>query len=374
MLSIYIHIPFCLQKCNYCNYVSSKNFNKIKIEKYLKCLQKEIEIYAKIYPNEIVKTIFFGGGTPTVLETFQISQLLNCIKNNFTVFNCFRNISNLTSVHSEISIEVNPSKNIDFESLQKIGFNRISIGVQSFNNSELEFLGRLHSSDLAIKNIKSAQKYFKNINIDLLYSFPNQTLDSLKFSLEKAMELNINHISVYNLFYEEDTKLFEQLNQKIITPINEDLDFEMYNLICAELEKNGLKQYEVSNFAKENFECKHNLNYWKRGNYLGFGLGSHSLYCNKRFNNSSDFSQYCSAESIENIVENEEFLTIEQIKDEEIFLGLRSVGVELEKFNEKQKQTVNEIIKFGYGEKSENKFVLNSRGKFIVDEIVLKLV
>lgn len=370
MLSIYIHIPFCLRKCDYCSFVSLDSVSEESKIRYLKNLQKEITLYSKTEQNKNVKSIFIGGGTPTTLTTKQIFSLIECVKNNFDVSN-----------DAEITIEANPSTNIDFENLRKIGFNRISIGIQSFNDAELNFLGRLHSSDLGLKNIKIAQHYFENINIDLIYSVPNQTLDSLKYTLQKAIELDLKHISAYSLIYENETKLSEQLSQNKIIPINEELDFAMYMLICSELEKHDLQQYEVSNFAKNGFECKHNLNYWERendldsGNYLGFGLAAHSLYANKRFNNYSDFSLYCSLlEEDKSPIENVEFLDLAQEKEEKIFLGLRSTGVDLSVFNEKQLNIIKEIIKLNYGEIKNNKIILNSRGKFICDEIVLKLI
>jgi len=364
MLSIYIHIPFCLRKCNYCDFISFDFVSEKDTVRYFNNLQKEITHYSKIYKNENVKSIFIGGGTPTVPAAKQIASLVECIKNNFTVNN-----------DAEITIEANPSTNIDFEYLRKIEINRISIGIQSFNDDELNFLGRLHSSDLGIENIKTAQKYFENVSIDLIYSVPNQTLDSLKYSLQKAMELELKHISAYSLTYENGTKIYEQLNQNKFIPTNEELDFAMYMMICEELKNYGLKQYEVSNFAKNNYECKHNLNYWKRGNYLGLGLAAHSLYANKRFNNCSDFSLYCHLlENDKMPIENEEILNSKQEKEETIFLGLRSTGVALKIFSQNQLDTVNEIIKLGYGKIINEKFVLNCNGKFICDEVVLKLI
>ena len=350
--------------------MSFADANEADKTRYLQRLKNEIKYYSKKKNiNEKVKSIFIGGGTPTVLATKSISEILECIKNNFDV-----------SSNVEITIEANPKTNIDFLNLRNIGINRISIGIQSFNDRELNFLGRVHSSDLGIENAKEAKKYFENINIDLIYSIPHQTLESLKYSLQKAMELELKHISAYSLIYENGTKTFEQLTQNEFIPVNEELDFAMYMTICNELENHGLRQYEVSNFAKEGCECKHNLNYWERGNYLGFGLAAHSLYARKRFNNYSDFSRYCDVfenyDLLENanFVESEEILDAVQEKEETIFLGLRSAGVALTNFDKKQLAIVQEVVKNGYGEIKNDKIILNSKGKFICDEIVLKLI
>lgn len=372
LVSLYIHIPFCIKKCNYCSFISfdksniseNGNYNTIKSQ-YITCLINEITLYSKIIDSSYkISSIFIGGGTPTLLNNEEIYKIIDAIRKNFNLLE-----------EIEITIEANPKTNIDFNALKQAGINRISIGIQSFNDSELGMLGRVHSSQLGVETIKNAQFFFDNINIDIIYNIPFQTLDTLKFTLNQLLKLNIQHVSAYSLIYEQSTNLYNQLINNEIPAIDEESDYNMYMLICSELEKNGFSQYEVSNFAKKDYKCKHNINYWERGNYIGLGLAAHSLINNKRYNNFSDIKNYF--ECLENHklpIENEESLKEEQCLEETIFLGLRSDGVLLKVFNSKQIDLINEIIKLDYGHILGNKLVLNSRGKFICDEIVLKLI
>jgi oxygen-independent coproporphyrinogen-3 oxidase len=252
MISIYIHIPFCLQKCNYCAFVSNDNVSNEHQSNYVLSLIKEIELLTHKYNliNKKIGTIFFGGGTPSILEINALKKILDAIKNNFDF-----------SVDTEISIEVNPATNINFSELKEIGFNRISIGVQSFNDAELKFLGRLHNSELAINTILDAQKEFQNVSIDLIYGIPQQTKTTFEYSLDKAINLCVPHISAYSMTYEQETKFYKMVSQNKIKITKPETEFEMYMMLCNKLVDNNIYQYEVSNFAKKGMLCKHNKKY-----------------------------------------------------------------------------------------------------------------
>ena len=365
MLSIYIHIPFCIKKCSYCDFVSFVDYEN-KIDNYIDGLEKEIVLSTKIneIKNKEVGTIFFGGGTPSILSVKQLEKILQNIKNNFCILeNC------------EITIEVNPATDINFAEIQKNGFNRVSIGVQSFNDNELSFLERLHNSKIAENTIEKAKKYFDNISIDLIYGIPNQTLQSFENTLNKAMALKLKHISAYNLEYKENTKLGTMHNNNNVIKPSVELEIEMYEMLCSKLKNNTFYQYEVSNFAVPNYECKHNQNYWHRVDYIGFGIAAHSCLSNIRFSNTDNLQTYFQCVEQNKLpITSSEKLTDKNIYEEKIFLGLRSDGINENLLNDKQMQFMKECIKFGFAIKNGKFFVLTTTGKFITDTIVLKVL
>lgn len=363
MLSIYIHIPFCLKKCNYCGFISFDNY-KNEIDNYIFALEKEIKLsvnHNKIKDRQ-VNTIFFGGGTPSILSILQLNKIFQCIKKYFNIVeNC------------ETTIEINPATSIDFIGLQSVGFNRISIGVQSFNDKELSFLERMHNSNTAEKTIIEAKKYFDNVSIDLIYGIPNQTFNSFENNINTAMSFGVKHISAYSLTYEEETKLTAIKNT--LPTISIDIETKMYEMLCSKLEKNCFNQYEISNFAIKNYECKHNKNYWDRNDYIGFGIAAHSCLENVRFSNTTDLKNY-----FDNLEKNKlpiiekECLKEEDIYEEKIFLGLRSSGIDKSLLNDTQSKFMKECIKAGFSKDVNNLFVLTSNGKFITDSIVLNIL
>lgn len=367
MLSIYIHIPFCIKKCNYCGFISFAN-KENEIDNYISALEKEIKLYSELNKinEEQVDSIFFGGGTPSILSIKQIEKILNNIKKYFNIIeNC------------EITIECNPATNIDFMGLKLLGFNRISIGVQSFNDLELIFLERLHNSQVAINTILKAKKYFYNVNIDLIYGIPNQTLNSFSNNINKFLSFDLPHISAYNLIYEPETRLsfLKENSANNIKELDADLELEMYDLLCSKLTENGFKQYEVSNFSLLNYSCRHNKHYWNRYDYIGFGIAAHSCINDIRFSNTDNFSNYFKYLSNNQLpTVTKEILSSENIEEEKIFLGLRSKGIEKELLNNKQLQFIQECIKIGYCKEEKYLFVLTSRGKFITDSIVLNIL
>lgn len=286
-LGIYIHIPFCIKKCSYCDFLSF-SAGKMEQENYIFALLGEIskwgEYYGKKGRDYQVSTIYFGGGTPSVLESVYIKEIFSAIKNSYTI-----------KSDAEITIECNP-KTADynkFDSYLKIGINRLSIGLQSVHNNELKQIGRIHTWEDFLQTYRAARSAgFSNINLDIMSALPDQTYDSYYKTLETVIRLNPKHISSYSLIIEEGTLFFDMYQQGILHLPDEDLERQMYYNTNKFLEQSGYHRYEISNYAKTGYESKHNSSYWKRENYLGFGLGSSSFIDNIRFQNITDFTQY----------------------------------------------------------------------------------
>lgn len=331
-LGIYVHIPFCKQKCYYCDFVSYANIEK-KIEEYIKVLKEEIKEEAKNINKEeyIINTIYIGGGTPSFIEKKYISEIVHEIQENYNI-----------KKEIEITIEVNPGT-VNEEKLKEyrnIGINRLSIGLQSTKNELLKKIGRIHTYEEFLICYKLARKVgFQNINVDLMLGLPNQTLKDIKESLEEIIKLNPEHISFYSLILEENTKLENMVNQKILTLPDEDTERKMYWEAKGILEKNNYIQYEISNFAKNGYESKHNLNCWNQKEYLGFGVAAHSYFENKRYCNTNSIEEYCNNIKEKNIRKNRTICEIqldEDKKKEYMLLGLRKIeGVNIQEFKNK---------------------------------------
>ena len=328
-IGIYIHIPFCKQKCKYCDFVSFK-CNENKFEDYFKCVIKEItDKSAEV--KESVDTIYIGGGTPSIVPADYIEQIITIIKMNYKVLKT-----------AEITIEVNPGT-VDEDKLKrykKIGINRLSIGLQSTNEKLLKMLGRIHTyKDFEDVYEMARRVGFKNINVDLMIGLPNQKKEDVEDSVLKIIEKNPEHVSVYSLILEEETQLFELVNNGELTVPTEEIERKMYWKVKEVLENNGFIHYEISNFSKPKHESKHNLNCWNQHEYLGFGLAAHSYYGKIRYSNITDLKGY-----IRNCINQEEVYNIvfheHQDKNlmmkEYMLLGLRKIsGVQISKFKEK---------------------------------------
>ena len=320
-LGIYVHIPFCKKKCNYCDFISFSCAEN-RYEEYFKTLLKEIED-CKLGERE-VSTIYFGGGTPSYPDSNYIVEVLDAIKNKFKVKeNC------------EITIEVNPGTvtKEKLEDYKKVGFNRISIGLQSTHNRLLELIGRIHTYEDFLNTYNLAKETgFKNINVDLMLALPTQTKEELIESLEQVITLEPNHISLYSLILEENTKLYNQIQSGELKLCDEELERDMYWETKKILEKNGYIHYEVSNFAKERYESKHNNNCWDQKEYIGFGLASHSYINKKRYSNSENLEEYISNNKIAIHEEQDELSE----RKEYMILGLRKIkGVSISEFERK---------------------------------------
>mgnify|MGYP006068433937 FL=1 len=331
-IGIYIHIPFCMKKCFYCDFVSYANKEDM-IEKYIKALEKEIKIKAE--ENKLLKinTIYIGGGTPSFIDSKHIVYIINAIKESFNV-----------KENAEITIEVNPgtvTKN-KLEDYIKCGINRISIGLQTTNNELLKQIGRIHTYEQFLETYNLIRMVgFNNINVDLMLALPNQTIKDLEDSLNKVIMLKPEHISVYSLILEEKTKLYDLVESGKLELLDESIERNMYWKVKNILEQNGYKHYEISNFAKEGYESKHNLNCWNQEEYLGMGVAAHSYLNNKRYSNTENLEQYINKlldeEGIKNdIVTVHEEQTLEDKQKEYMLLGLRKIeGIKISDFKNK---------------------------------------
>lgn len=357
MLGIYIHIPFCEKKCSYCNFYSIAFNNKIKGE-YINALINEIKSYEK--ENKTINSLYFGGGTPSILDIKDIEKIMLALKSSFKFYE-----------NTEITIEANPNTATLNKLLKyrKIGINRISFGVQSFIDIELEKLERTHNKIVAINAIENAiTANFNNISIDLMIGIPLQTRKSFFKTLEIATNLNINHISLYQLKIEPNTKFFKFPPKNLL---NADEVANLYILACEFLESKNFKQYEISNFAKKNKQSKHNLKYWTLKEYLGFGPSAHSFYNNKRFYHEDSLINY-----IKNplkIVEEEKNLNFEWL-----ILNLRlKKGISIADLKSKNFYTKNfekkilKLKKEGLAELKNNRLNLTPKGMLLQNSIIL---
>lgn len=347
-IGLYIHIPFCKQKCYYCDFISFQN-KENEIEEYINALKKEITKYAlenkimaehKLERKYLLKTIYIGGGTPSYIDEKYIIDIMNIIKENFDI-----------KEDAEITIEANPGTvTIDkMNAYKEIGINRLSIGLQATQDEILKEIGRIHTySDF--KNIFEIARNagFQNINVDLMIGLPNQKIDNIKDSIKKLIKLNPEHISVYSLILEENTKLEELIKNKNLKLPDDDIERSMYWYIKLFLEKQGYKHYEISNYAKEGFESQHNLDCWNHKEYIGVGIAASSFIENIRYSNIKNIEEY-----IKNINNNdynknlvlEEKLSKESSMNEFMMLGLRKIqGVNISEFE--QNFNVNPILKY----------------------------
>lgn len=316
-IGLYIHIPFCKQKCYYCDFISYSDKANC-VDEYIDTLIKEYKNYKEQY---IIKTIYIGGGTPSYINSKYIQKILKEI-----------DIKNV----EEITIEVNPGtitreKLIDYK---EAGINRISIGLQSTKENLLKNIGRIHTYNEFVKTYNLARKMgFTNINIDLMLALPGQSIEDLKESVEKVIELNPEHISIYSLILEEGTKLYELIENGTYTLPEDEIERKMYWLVKEMLEKNGYKHYEISNFAKEGFESKHNTDCWKQKEYVGIGAAAHSYLDGKRYSNQEVIEEYIKNYNNKEVHEEQDKLSKEK---EFMILGLRKIkGINISDFKSK---------------------------------------
>ena len=315
LFSLYVHIPFCERKCHYCDFVSfSREYQNIS--RYIDNLLKEISLYKTSLSNYRLDTIFIGGGTPSCIDSKYIEEILSGIYNNFNIRN-----------QPEVSIEVNPGT-LDFSKAQiykNIGINRVSLGVQSLNDNILKSIGRIHNSDDFLESLEILRNVgFKNINVDLMFGLPNQIIEDLEISLHKVVDLKMEHISLYGLIIEKSTLLDSWYKKGVLQVPSEDLERNMYHRSIELLTSRGYNHYEISNFSKPSYECRHNLTYWKLKPYLGVGLSSHSNLFGKRYWNYSNLNSYNNLLE-KNIlpIEDEETINKSMEMAEYCILGLR---------------------------------------------------
>ena len=329
-LGIYIHIPFCIQKCYYCDFVSYPDKYKIQ-EEYVKKVIEEIEDNREVLEKNTITTIYIGGGTPSSIKPELVKDILNKIYE-------VTNIKNKKNI--EITIEVNPgtcNKN-NLQMYKDCGINRLSIGLQSTNDKILKTIGRIHNYAQFFNTYSWAiEAGFDNINVDLMLGLPTQTLSDLKQSLEKILNLKPvpNHISVYSLIVEEGTPIDKKISNGELKLPEEEIERNEYKYTKNFLELNGYKHYEISNFAKQGFESKHNMNCWEQKEYVGIGIGAHSYVNGCRYSNICDLETYLKSKSKDIKIVHEK-QNIEDMKKEYMLLGLRKLdGVSISRFKEK---------------------------------------
>jgi len=332
MQSIYIHVPFCKTICTYCDFCKFYYHEKW-VKDYLKALDKELD---SIYQGEILETIYIGGGTPNALTIEELKELFKIVNKVNKAF--------IYGFTVECNIEYITEEQLKL--FKDNGVNRLSIGVQTLNDKYIKILGRHHNYQLVLDKIQLVKEYFDNINIDLMYALPNQTLDELRKDLEIFLKLDVPHISTYSLMLEPHTKLYIDKLQ----PIDDEIDYQMYKLIKETLKENNYCHYEISNFAKKGYESKHNLTYWNNKEYYGLGMGASGYIDNTRYDNTKTLNQYLNG----NYVANRETLDYNSNVENAFILGLRKIkGLNKKEFltnyhlDIKKIDVVNELIKKG---------------------------
>ena len=386
-LELYIHIPFCVKKCQYCDFLSfgiqdlgvreqmgCSNMDQPVPDEYIDALCLEMEWYSQQqdYKQRPVVSIFFGGGTPSLMSEKQMEKVMSAIRTHFSLQD-----------EAEITMEANPGT-VTLEKLQmarQLGVNRLSMGLQSTNANELKLLGRIHTyEDFLQSYLWARESGFKNINVDLITAVPDQTENSYKKSLEQILALEPEHISAYSLIIEPGTP-FEILEEegKLSLP-DEEEERRMYRLTQELLGKHGYDRYEISNYAKPGFECKHNIGYWQRKDYLGLGLGAASLIGNQRFTNTSDMSIYIEGiHSEKTWYSDRESLNIQSEMEEFMFLGLRMTsGVSEDEFEELfgknimsvYGDVINKYVENGLLKRSHRKICLTNAGLDLANQVM----
>jgi oxygen-independent coproporphyrinogen-3 oxidase len=326
MPGLYIHIPFCEKKCVYCDFYSIEGSNMMG--SFLESLSHEISVYAQFGRDHTVfETVYFGGGTPSLLSPSAVAAILDTLHRNFQI-----------SRTAEITLEVNPGT-VDSDKLRefrRIGVDRLSIGIQSFHDDELKFLGRIHSAGDAKACVRSAQEVgYDNVSLDLIFALPGQGLRDWEDNLSAAMSLSPRHISAYSLIVEEGTPLARTVGRGEVHPMSEEVEAEMYLLTMEYLAAHSFEHYEVSNYAKQGYRSRHNSLYWDHDSYLGFGPSAHSFWSGEpllrptRWWNVASVGRYCEILAQQKRpIQGEESLTEKDLLTEEIFLGLRSGGID----------------------------------------------
>jgi oxygen-independent coproporphyrinogen III oxidase len=376
---IYVHVPFCVRKCSYCDFYSVEG-TTFK-DRYLNALQHEIARAARRSTAAAVDSIYLGGGTPTILSSDDIERILVEIALHFTV-----------APDAEITIEANPGtlSGSALSALRGVGVNRMSIGVQSLDDRVLTFLGRIHSASDAVAAVRSAQEAgFDNISIDLIFAIPGQPRKEWEKVLRDAIALDPQHVAAYSLIVEEHTPLHEQVTAGQVTPVSEDEEAEQFLMTMAVLEDHGFEHYEVSNYAREGRRSRHNSAYWHHHNYLGFGPSAHSFWVDPRagdvwrWANVRQVSAYCDLLSREGSpVAMAEQLGMRELVNERIFLGLRSDGLSLAQISSDlgyeptgdQRAYIHQLVARGLAVLADGNVRLTRQGFLLCDEICSHLM
>lgn len=360
-IGLYLHIPFCERKCFYCDFYSKKASEK-DYDNYTSLLENKILFYGEKFKRQ-ADTLYFGGGTPSILGAERLTRLVKTAKIAFG-----ENIS-------EITVEVNPTKkNLDFEMMRKAGINRLSIGLQSVNDNELSALGRLHNFNDAKNCIESAQKAgFDNISLDLMLAIPEQTKESLQKSIEFCAESKAKHISAYLLKIEKNTFFYQ--NKEKLHFFNEDEQAEFYEYACEQIKNYGYSQYEISNFSKENYQSRHNLKYWHCEEYLGLGPSAHSFLNQERF-----FFQRSMQDFMNNMITPdgeggtpEEYILLNLRLNEGLYFQKFEQRFH-EKFPKKFLENAEKLVKYHFVKINQEKISLTQKGFLLSNSVIAEIL
>lgn len=368
-LGIYIHIPFCLRKCFYCDFCSFPDSDGEVMAKYCDELCRRIKKKSSECREYSVDTVYFGGGTPTLLPIREFEKLFCALRESFKV-----------ESGAEITVECNPATadKTYFENLLSLGVNRLSIGLQSANENELSALGRAHDlNDFLIAFADAREAGFKNISVDLMYGIPKQTKESFECSIERVLELRPEHISSYGLKIEENTA-FAKMKDSLILP-NEDEEFSLYEILTDKLAKNGYYKYEISNFALAGFESKHNTRYWKGEEYLGFGVAAHSYFDGERYGNNRDICGFIDGKDI---TSERKKLSPHELDEEYVMLRMRlSEGIDKSEFERLFGESFTDrypyvklMLKEGFMQEREGKISFTDKGFFVSNYILSEML
>lgn len=373
MAGLYIHIPFCKQRCNYCAFYSSTLYNMR--EEYVAALTKELLLRKDYAHGKAIETIYFGGGTPSTLSIEQLQRICSTIYSAYPVTNS-----------PEVTIECNPDDLTPefLEALRPLPFNRISMGVQSFNDAQLRRLGRRHTAEGARTAVGNARKAgYSNISIDLMFALPGSTPQQWQEDLDSAIALRPQHLSAYNLMYEEGTPLYRALCNGSITELSEEENLEQFRMLIESMKKAGYRHYEISNFALPGYESRHNSSYWNDTPYIGCGAAAHSYNGTEREWNIADIKEYIKGIESGNRKFEIEHLSEEERYNDTILTRLRTAeGLPLEwmrdKFSEKLNsymlRTIEKEIALGNLQENNGQVSLTEKGIFISDAVIRELI
>ncbi len=374
-IGLYVHIPYCRQKCSYCDFNSYASMEGT-VPEYFNALNNEISSYSDMLQDFTVKTVFMGGGTPSYVDSKYMHQLMSSLNRHMNI-----------EGDAEISIETNPGTLTEkkLSVYREAGINRLSIGLQAWQNSLLKYLGRIHNIEDFITNYKLALKAgFNNINVDLIFGIPGQSIKDWTDTIDNISQLDITHLSCYSLKIEEGTPFGLQLEKGKLKAVEDELDREMYWLAIEKLRNNGFKQYEISNFAREGYECRHNLVYWNAEEYVGFGAGAHSYFNKKRFNNVGDIHRYSSLiNNNESTIENVQAIDEQDSMSEYMILRLRLVeGVLSKDFEQrfgvalstKYSKQIERLVSSGLADFNGNKLRLTQKGLDLANQAFVEFI
>ena len=372
MAGIYLHIPFCKQACNYCDFHFSTSM-KMKVD-FVQAVIQEIELRKDVFANEFISSVYFGGGTPSLLSKEELDRIFEKLYKSFKI-----------DADAEITLEANPD-DLTFEKIQQLKdspVNRLSIGVQSFRDEDLKYMNRAHTAIEALNSIKMAQDAsFQNITIDLIFGTPGMTNEDWKHNLRKSFALNIPHISSYALTVEEKTPLYYQILKKNLAPVDEQQSADQFKILMDEMLRYGYEQYEISNFCKDNLYSKHNSSYWKKDYYLGLGPSAHSYFGNSRLWNISNNVKYIKALFASQLPLVKENLNTQEMYNEYVMTSLRTKWgcnlIEIEKdysmsFSHYFKAQIKSHEINGYVFENKGVYTLSEKGKLIADRITSDL-